>query len=180
MPADDAADLARQATITASSAAPDCPAANVANGVSRHRHEQTNQWASAEGQPLPQWLELRWPNLAQIACVELTFDTGFTRPLTHTNDEYFHGKQIRGPQPETVRDFRLQAWMDGDWRDLTHIAGNHFRKRVVNLHEPVSTQALRLIVEATNGEPVARLYELRVYASPAQYLPAVDAVPPKT
>ncbi len=174
-PARDAEDLARGARVQASSAAPDCPPESVVNGVTRHRGGETNQWASADGQELPQWVELRWDEAREIRTVELTLDTGFVRPLTHSQDPHFEGRQMRGPQPETARDLRVQAWVDGDWRDVERIQGNHFRKRVLALPEPVRTEALRITVEATNGDAQARAYEVRAYAEPAAYRPTADA-----
>ncbi|MGD9518602.1 MAG: FAD-dependent oxidoreductase [Armatimonadota bacterium] len=174
-PAEDPADLAREALVTAESAAPDCQPENVVNGVTRHRGGETNQWASAEGEGMPQWLELRWPQAREIAAIELTFDTGFTRPLTHSKDAYFEGRQVRGPQPETVRDLRVEGWVDGSWREVAAIRGNHFRKRVLNLDVPITTEALRVVVEATNGDAQARLYEVRAYRAKADYRPTVDA-----
>ncbi|MBC7288624.1 MAG: FAD-dependent oxidoreductase [Armatimonadetes bacterium] len=163
--AGDPDDLARRASIAASSAAEDSPPENVTNGVTRHRRGATNQWASAPDQVLPQWLELRWPQPQEISLLEFTFDTGFARPLTHTQYPHSRAKQVRGPQPETVKDARIEAWLDGGWRHVATIRGNYRRKVVLELLSPVRTDRLRLIVEATNGEPQARVYEVRAYAT---------------
>jgi len=161
--AQDEGDMARKAWISASSEAEGCEAASVANGLTRHRRGRTNQWASGEGQPLPQWLELRWPQPRAVGEIHLTFDTGFARPLTHSQYPSTLKKQVRGPQPETVKDFRIEAWLDGSWRAVARITGNYQRKRVLKLGHLLATEAMRIVVEATQGDPQARIYEVRVY-----------------
>jgi len=49
------------------------------------------------------------------------------------------------------------------WRSVAKVTGNYQRRRV---HEfaPVRTEAIRLVVRATNGDPSARVYEIRAYA----------------
>lgn len=164
LPARDENDLARKAQICASSEAENCEAANVVNGVTRHRHGRTNQWASREGQPLPQWVELKWPQIQAVREIHLTFDTGFVRPLTHSQYPSTLGKQVRGPQPETVKDFRIEVLLDGTWRAVVRVTDNYQRKRVLKLGRPITTRGLRIVAEATQGDPQAKIYEVRVYS----------------
>lgn len=163
LPAQDANDLARKARISASSEAEGSEAANIANGVTRHRRGKTNQWASREGQALPQWIEMRWMQTQAVGEIHLTFDTGFARPLTHSQYPSTLAKQVRGPQPETVKDFRIEAWLDNAWRAVARITDNYQRKRVIRIGSRLATSGLRIVVEATHGDPQARIYEVRVY-----------------
>ncbi len=49
-----------------------------------------------------------------------------------------------------------------DWIDLAHVDGNH--QRLCRHHfDPVEAIALRVIVLATNGDPLARIFEIRCY-----------------
>ncbi|MCX7597709.1 MAG: FAD-dependent oxidoreductase [Armatimonadetes bacterium] len=162
--AQDEKDLARKPAIRASSEAPESEAANVANGITRYTRGSTNQWASREGEALPHWIELKWPQNQSVSEIHLTFDTGFARPLTHSQYPSTVGKQVRGPQPETVKDFRIEAWLDGAWRPLARITDNYQRKRVLKLARPVTTSGLRVVVEATQGDTQARIYEVRAYS----------------
>jgi hypothetical protein len=97
--------------------------------------------------------------------VQLTFDTGFHRELTLTSSESINKGIIRAPQPETVRDYQLQyrPTADGRWQPLVEVHGNH--QRLVR-HEfaPISADAVRLLVTATNGDSLARVFEVRCYA----------------
>ena len=161
----DDADLARTARVTASSEQSGCAAANVINGIARAVGSASNQWRSQPIRPdgPGEHIELTWPQAQSLACVQLTFDTGFERPLTLTHENRYNAKMIRGPQPECVRDYELLVRDGQAWRSVAKVTGNYQRRRV---HEfaPVRTEAIRLVVRATNGDPSARVYEIRAYA----------------
>jgi hypothetical protein len=71
---------------------------------------------------------------------------------------------IRGPQPETVRDYVLEARLPGGrWQELASVQGNFYRLRRHSF-PPVETEAIRLRIKATNGDPLARVFEIRCYA----------------
>lgn len=160
---DDPADLVRRARVSASAALPCHDAAKVLSGVTRQVGDETNQWAAplaADGA----WLQLDWPEPQTLAEVRLVFDTGFARQLTLTMSDSHNARQVRGPQPETVRAYRLDALVDGAWRTLADVTGNYQRLRV-HRFAPVRAAALRLTVTATNGDAAARVFELRAYGA---------------
>jgi hypothetical protein len=68
------------------------------------------------------------------------------------------------PQPETVRDYRIESFDGAGWRELLAVNGNYQRRRVHGLSHPISTCAIRLQVLATNGIDHARVFEIRAYA----------------
>jgi hypothetical protein len=70
------------------------------------------------------------------------------------------------PRPETVRDYRVEARVDGAWRCVAEVTGNYQRQRV-HRFEPVEADALRLVVEATQGLDHARVCEVRAYGPDA-------------
>lgn len=159
--ADDPLDLLRGGRNTASSESDDAPASNVLNGLTRFRNGASNQWASAPGAEFPQWVQVDLPAPRRVSEIHITFDTGFARPLALTHSDHFSARMIRGPQPETVRDYVVEGLVDGEWQRLAQEGGNYQRKRV---HRGSATvAALRLTVLATNGDEQARVYELRAY-----------------
>ena len=158
----DPADLARKADVQASSELPDCPARNVINGVHRRVYDKTNRWASDPKPPLPQWIELRWPEAQRIREVHLVFDTGLNRRLSLSLDTHFNTKLIRGPQPETVKDYVLQVLDSEKVKTVASVQGNYQRKRV-HTFEPSLAKRLRLVVKATQGDASARVFEIRAY-----------------
>jgi len=158
----DPADLARRAQARAASEQPDAPAANVINGVHRGVYRVSNRWISDPRQPLPAWLELRFPQPQRVGGVHLVFDTGLNRPLTLSHSDGFNAKMLPGPQPETVRDYELQLVSGTTAKTVPRVQGNYQRKRI-HRFEPASADGIRLVVQATNGDPSARVFEIRAY-----------------
>ena len=124
-----------------------------------------HRWLSDPVAGLPASLELRWPAPVRIRSVQLVFDTGLHRFLTLSQADGYTARMEWGrPQPETVRDYRIEAEIAGQWNGLEQVAGNYQRRRVHPLAgEGVVALALRIIVTATNGLDHARICEVRVY-----------------
>jgi hypothetical protein len=161
----DPQDLARTAKVTASAEFKTSKAANVINGLVRDmEHEWNNRWGApmaADGA----WLELAWDSPQKISRIQITFDTGFHRQLTLTSQDSANHGIVRAPQPETVRDYEITAVVPGSDKPvvLAKIADNYQR---LNRHtfKPVEVKSIRLHITATNGDDVARVYEVRCYA----------------
>ncbi|HEY3284769.1 MAG TPA: FAD-dependent oxidoreductase [Armatimonadota bacterium] len=163
--AKDPADQARTSEVTASSHLAGYPPILVLDGLNRDEMDPksgqvtaAHHWSSSPAARGEQWIELRWPAPVRVTRLELTFDTGFQRPLalTASDNRSFWG--VRGPQPETVRDYRVEL---DDVQVLT-IGGNVQRKRVHPLDGRAAWR-LRIICERSHGVPEARLFEVRVY-----------------
>ncbi len=159
----DPADLARRARASAGSALPTFGPENVLDGTARSRHGSSHQWRSVSLKPEDCRLELDFGEPVRLGRVHLCFDTGLDRKMTLTHQDSYNDSMIAGPQPETVRDYRLEARVDGSWRTLAGVTGNYQRLRV---HEfsPLPVSRLRLSVTATNGVNQARVFEVRAYA----------------
>lgn len=163
---EDPLDLARHARITASGEIECHGPKKVLSGVTRQVDEESHQWAAPLGSDGEggAWLRLDWSEPVQLGEVRLTFDTGFERPLTLTMSDHHTRQTVRGPQPETVRDYTLQALTaDGAWRSLATATGNYQRLRS-HRFTSVTAQALRLRITATNGDTHARVFEVRCYS----------------
>lgn len=155
-------DLARSAEVIASSETPEGKAINVINGVRRGVGDHSNRWISDPTKGLPQWIELRFHEPVRIREVHLVFDTGLHRPLTLTHSDSYNARMIRGAQPETVRDYDLQVIHGTSTTTVATVRGNYQRLRR-HRFAPHSATALKLVVHATNGDPSARLFEIRAY-----------------
>ena len=66
------------------------------------------------------------------------------------------------PQPETVKDYTIEAQVEGQWRQIVRVHGN-YQRRVVHRIEADFFNALRINVTATNGVDHVRICEVRVY-----------------
>jgi hypothetical protein len=96
--------------------------------------------------------------------VQITFDTGFERVLTLTHQETYNAKMIRGPQPETVRDYELVATDVGDKQLSLVKVSRNYQRLCRHSFQPVEAKALRLVVTATNEAKLASVFEIRCYA----------------
>ncbi len=156
---EDPKDLARQAKASASAAEAAHPASLVLDGFVRDiPGKETHQWAGRMG-PDGAWIELKWDQSVRISEVQVTFDTGFHRELTLSSSDGAMKGIVRGPQPETARDYRILA----GGQEIAAQAGNHQRLRR-HRFAAVTTDRLRVHVTATNGSDLARVFEIRCYS----------------
>jgi len=152
----DSADLARQARVRASGAEPHHAPELVIDGQVRDiPGREVHQWACRLGGE-PAWIELEWDRAVRISQVQLTFDTGFERELTLSAAAGVMKGIVRGPQPETVKDYRLLA----DGVEVARVTGNYQRLRQHSF-ATVEARRLRLEISATNGSEWARVFEVR-------------------
>jgi len=161
----DPEDLARSAKATASDSHDLARPTHVLNGLVRDLGGQwTNRWGAKLGED-GAWLELAWEQPQKLSRVQFTFDTGLHRELTLSASAGVSQRVVRAPQPETVRDYTLSylPTAGGDWRELARVQGNH-QRLVRHQFAPVEARALRLHITATNGDAIARVYEIRAYA----------------
>ncbi|MBN8729972.1 MAG: FAD-dependent oxidoreductase [Acidobacteria bacterium] len=161
----DPADVARRAQVTASSEQDAAPARNLLDGQVRDiPNGARHQWA-AKMQPGGVWVDYTWDSPQSLSQLQVTFDSGFQRELTLTSLNRANESIVRAPQPETVRDYRIlyRESAGGEWKPLVERKGNH-QRLVRHNFNAVRAQALRLHVDATNGDELARVFELRCYA----------------
>jgi hypothetical protein len=162
--ADDPADFAQMAIVTASSEVAGRNAAQISDGFTREFHSALGPWADGaahrwESASLPAWIELAWHAPREVSEIHLTFDSGFERELTLSASDSTTRKLIRGPQPELVRDYSILL----DNRLVVTCTDNTLRKRVHRLKTPVPVRRLRLIITSTHGVPNGRVFEIRAY-----------------
>jgi len=154
-------DLARTATVTGDTGN---GADRVVDGVTRALKAQWGPWSEDaphcfESTALPACLDLTLPGKSLIKTIELTFDSGFERPLALTPSDWFTARMTRGPQPELIKDYRIT--IDGEV--VVNEVGNFLRKRVHRLDRSVEGKAIRIEFLATHGIPMARVFEVRIY-----------------
>jgi len=126
---------------------------NVINGVNRPER-WTNIWISDPDKPLPQEIRLDFNDEKTFNSIYLTFDTYLN--VEHSHFPPFH--RI----PECASDYVVRALIDGDWKELVRVEGNYQRRRI-HRFEPVKSRCVSVVVSKTNGDPSARIYEIRIY-----------------
>ena len=84
--------------------------------------------------------------------------------MTLSSQDSQNKGMIRGPQPETVRDYEILATDAGGNRtSLVKVIGNYQRLRRHSFR-PIEAKAVRIHVTATNGADTARICEVRCSA----------------
>jgi hypothetical protein len=121
----------------------------------------THRWMSQPGDKSP-WLELRWDAGVKLSRVTLVLDTGLHRFLTLTHEPSTRRRMEWGPQPETLKDFRLQVQTSGsaDWTLIASVKDNYQRQLQFDIR-PQEVTALRIDGITTNGLDHARIMEIR-------------------
>jgi len=158
----DEADLARRATVNASSETGDGRAANVIDGYNRDINDgKTHQWRAEINNNEP-WIELSWNSPVKLSCVQFIFDTGLHRFLRISPQDSVYNNQERGPQPETVADYSIAVKTADGFKVLERVENNYLRL-VEHKFDTVETDAVRITVHRTHGDPLARIFEIRCY-----------------
>jgi len=133
-------------------------ASNVTNGVTRIVDDQINMWKSDPSQHMPQWVQLAWDEAKSMNTIYLTFDTN----LNQAKHQTWEWKEKDRMVPESVRDYQVQYHDGSEWITLVNVEDNYQRRRIHNFRT-VTTDKVRVLVTKTNGDPSARLYEVRLY-----------------
>jgi hypothetical protein len=128
--------LARDASITASSTYPGYAPEHAVDGRTTTELGGDFSWANGENSGLPQWLELDLPAPRAIGRVDLYTTCGYE-----------------------LRDYRIQRWAD-----LAVVAGNTFAYRV-HTFAPTRCHRLRVLCESgPDRQPeYARINEIEIY-----------------
>ncbi|MFD1677355.1 FAD-dependent oxidoreductase [Alicyclobacillus fodiniaquatilis] len=107
-----------------------------------------------------EYLELTWVEPIQVSQVHLIFNDDVNEDLINLH----HHRTPFDVIPELIKDYRVEAMVDGMWKTLTHVQGNRQRRRVHDEWAAVQTDRLRVLMESTNGCARAEVAEARVYA----------------
>jgi hypothetical protein len=100
-------------------------------------HYHTLSWMDATPGQFPDWIEIKFPRPEKVS------------------------KVIVYPLQKSLKDYEVQAWLDGSWKTVDKVSGRN--DDVIN-HEfsPVKTDRIRLFITGTNG-PNAQITEIEVY-----------------
>ncbi|HEY8788301.1 MAG TPA: hypothetical protein VIM10_04070 [Actinopolymorphaceae bacterium] len=101
-----------------------------------------------------------------IAQLDLTFNDDVNEDLINLH----HHRTPFEVMPSLVQNYRMQARTDGAWVDLMAVDSNRTRHHRHVLAQAVHTDAVRLIVDATNGDPSARVMSVRAYQEPTTWV----------
>ena len=158
----DQKDLAKSAVVKVSSETEDGKATNVLDGFNREINDgKTHKWCGDMNSG-EQWIELSWENPVKLNTVQLTFDTGLERFLRLSGQDWVNDQQVRGPQPETVSDYSIEAVLS-DGKKVVAKSEYNFLRRVEHRFDTLEVNAIKLNIQKTHGDPLAKVFEIRCY-----------------
>ena len=160
---EDEKDLARTAAVTASSAKAGYEAAKVINGVTRNEGDNMNQWCSDGISADGETLTLKLKKASEIGQIRLTFDPNLSEERCISVSRAFIDKEPPGVDKELVKDYTVKVFCGGNcvWEHL--VTGNYQRQNIIDLPEKVTGDEVQICVTATNNDPDARIFEVRLY-----------------
>jgi hypothetical protein len=118
----------------------------------------SNIFVSDPARGLPAWIELRLSHPVPINQMQITFDTECNRRNQLPLYRY----------PECVKKYEVAvatvsiARDAHGWKTVARIDENYARRRV-HVFDTVQSDQLRITILETNGNPAARIYEVRFY-----------------
>lgn len=157
----DEEDLCRNAKVSASSWRTGCEPELVINGVARRVGDQENCWESLDLKDPSLVLEL--PQAAQMRQVRLTFDPNLTREIMPSMTRNVRDRQVKGLPHELVKDYSVEALLDGQVVWKKDVERNGQRLNVLDLETPTLCDTLKITVKSTYGLDAARIFEVRAY-----------------
>lgn len=114
-----------------------------------------HMWVSGT---VPATLRLAWPREVTIGRVEVIADDDVNEDLINLH----HHRTPFEVIPTLLRDYHVEVRRAGAWTRVASVTGNRRRRNVHVLETPVAADALRIVVDATNGDQHARVISVRV------------------
>lgn len=161
----DPGDMARMATVSASSEKPGSGAAHVINGIARNEENAINCWESGGLSPAGETLTLDLKAPAKVGQVRLTFDPNLNRPIKITLSAKRMAEQQVGVPAELVKDYTVTLSYQGKTVAQKQVRDNFQRLNVLDFADAPLCDRISVNVTATNGYPNAKIFEVRVYDS---------------
>ena len=159
----DPKDLARKASVSASTEKAGFSARNVTNGISRNEDEDINLWCSEGVADGGEKLTLTWAESVGVSQIRLTFDPDLSEERCISVSKAFLEKEPIGVPVTLVKDYTVTALNKGKevWKQA--LSGNYQRLNILTLPETVQADTVEIRFTATNGCSDIRVFEVRVY-----------------
>ena len=133
--------------------------AKVADGYIRPWHGP-HMWVS---EPVRadrgQALTASWPEPVDIGRIDVVLDDDVNEDLINLH----HHTTPFDTIPALAKDFHVDLRVDGTWTEVAAVVENRRRRHRFELPAAVGADALRVVVESTNGAPSAHVIALRAY-----------------
>ncbi|MCX5402103.1 discoidin domain-containing protein [Streptomyces sp. NBC_00102] len=141
-------DLAYGRAVTASSTHGNFTTCAAVDGDSDYLHWGSGYgWNDADKGVFPDWLAVEWPEPVELGRIETVT----------------YGTPARPAALQGIKDFDVQVRSGGEWLTVGSYRGNTL-DRIVTTFDPVTTDAVRVFVHASNSADYSRILEVEAYA----------------
>ncbi|NUT32208.1 MAG: FAD-dependent oxidoreductase [Hamadaea sp.] len=132
----------------------------VADGYARP-YAGPHMWVSPPlaSSPAGAWVQQTWDSPVSVGRVEVIADDDVNEDLINLH----HHRTPFEVMPTLVRDYRIEARTAAGWQVVATVEGNRRRRRV-HRFAAVQTDAIRVVVTATNGSAGAHLIAVRAFS----------------
>ncbi len=158
---EDESDLARKASITASSYQVGFEPKLLINGISRAEEDAVNAWRSDGIDEAGEWVDFRFATTKKVKRVQLTFDSGFGKAIKITLSDNRRKQQEKGVPQELVKDFSVLLIKDGGIVAKKLVEDNVQRLCRVEF-EPITCDSVKIVFHSTHGCKEIRVFEVRI------------------
>ena len=158
---EDVSDLAKKATVFATSFRENAPPQNVINGEVRNRHGICNAYISNGIRAQGERLTLQWEQPIEANCILLRFDSNFRYELTITLSDAIRRNQRRFPF-EIIKDYDVELYCKDKCVKKIERRGNIQRCNDIYFDALIFDRA-DIVMYTTHGAADVSLFEVRVY-----------------
>lgn len=159
---EDATDLARGATVTASSVLGNAFPEKVLDGISRTLGDDPHGWTSNGLSESGEILTLTFPEAKKLRQLRFTFDSDFHYPIRVTMAYNRQVQQRVGVPAELAKDYTVRLFQSGEVVRTIEVRKNHQRLNVLDFDETLCDR-VELCVHSTNGAENVTVFEVRAY-----------------
>ena len=155
-------DLAKYATVYASSFMAEHPPEKVTDGLSRNYDKKIHSWCSSGISSNGESLTLKWDKPQKLSQLRLTFNSNFNYAIRITMAPKRQAQQRIGVPPELVKNYTVQLYKNKSLIKAISITDNIQRLNVIDF-EKTECDAVKFNFTATNGSKNVEVFEIRAY-----------------
>lgn len=159
---EDAEDIARKATFTASSYKTGCEPEKVIDGISRRIGEDTHGWVSDGISENGEVLKMEFDNTVEISELRYTFDSNFNYPIRVTMAPNRQKQQRIGVPEELVKDYDIVLKKGNEIVRKIEVRDNYKRHNIHRFKATVCDN-VEMHISSTNGSKEITVFEVRAY-----------------
>jgi hypothetical protein len=159
----DELDLARKASITATSFLSDAEPIKVINGVSRNENGTNNCWISNGISKNGESIELRLEKPCKVSEIRCTFDPNLNSEIMITMTKRVQAKEVKHLPYELVKDYKITAKLGDSVVYEELVIDNIKRLAIHKIQNHPIVDSVILTVLSTYGDKNARVFEIRIY-----------------